>query len=277
MKLPAILCVIASLAGCATAPQDGPEHFTVQIYNAKANRDEHIPVRLHFPTAQAAAKPAVIVMSGCDGELNSGARRLMEKLMADGVLIAELQSMRPFNRGSQCTSNNFCASTRAEEAFKARDVLVRRGLAREDNVGLLGFSHGGWTIAHAIFNETSFPYQPTSPFAVAVAYYPWCVGVFDVRSHDLKVPTLIFGGSEDTWTPWARCLEMEIRTREQSGPDAPKLEMVLYDGATHAFDSEKQTRTVPTHRGTALLKYDKRAASDSQRRALEMFWTHLRK
>lgn len=280
MKTLFIIFITALIVGCASTPQSATD-FTVQIRNTK-NVEEHIPVKLHFPKDQSPNKPAVILMGGCDGSLSHGARELLSLLLKNGVLVAELQSITS-KRGPSCgfvpTVNG---RQRSEEAYKTRDVLVARGLTSEDNVGLLGFSHGGWAIANAMFGDTSSIYTEVKysslnkkPFAAAVAFYPYC-DKLDSTHFKLITPTLMFGGSSDTWTPPSQCELIADLSVKVSDPTIP-LQIKIYEGATHSFDNNKPTRERDTWKGITSMSYDHAATRDSIRRTMAWFDLYLKK
>lgn len=270
-----VLLLAAALGGCATAPQDGPTQFTVASFDGKANKDLHIPVKLHLPDTQAPNKPAVILMGGCDGSVSHGAHNLKNQLVAAGVVVAELQSMAPFGRHGSCQSNKLSGDVRATEAFKAREILVKRGLAAENNVGVLGFSHGGWSVIHAVFGDTSNYFGSKTPFAAGVAFYPHCPAAMNVGSLKLKSPALLMGGAADNWTPFAPCQHLAAMSKDISDPTIP-LNLVEYPNASHSWDNVKGSRTMETEKGTVTLGWDKDASADSIDRAMKFFRSNLK-
>lgn len=274
MRTVLAIILAAFLSACASVPPDGPTNFSIVQFNGKANKDERIPVKLHLPTTQLPSKPAVVLMGGCDGSVSDGARALIELLNGAGVVVAELRSIDV--SGSACTRVSLLGVQRAEQAYRVRDALVERGLADEGNVGLLGFSHGGWAITHAMYADTTSMYSTEykKPFAAAVAFYPHCQ-TLDVRKYDLKTPTLILSGVNDTWTPVEVCERMIDLTKAQSTGNV-ELSLVKYQNATHSFDNNKPARTVPTMKGESYLAYDRDATKDAISRTMEWFAKNLR-
>jgi dienelactone hydrolase len=134
-----------------------------------------------------------------------------------------------------------------------------------NKIGLMGFSHGGWTGLRAV--QSNFPYtvnMETIPFKAAVLFYPSC---YYAQDEDIGIPTLILIGSKDDWTPADRCVELD---RVVSNPEL--LELVVYDGAYHDFDRNKQGyRTYLGH----VLKYDVEATKDAKERTRAFFNKHL--
>lgn len=256
------------------------QDFKIDFNNLKTNKKEQIPVKLHMPDKQLASKPAVIYLSGCDGSISSGGRTVIKKLTALGVLVAELQSVGTGSRFWQnaCTAQqgSLTGSQRAEEAYLTKDELVRRGHANEDNIGIVGFSHGGWTISYTMFMDGTANYstEGKTPFSAAVAFYPYCQ-TNDSATFNLRTPTLMMGGAKDDWTPWERCTHLARTAKRSSTHDHP-LEMVLYQNAPHSWDNLKPFRNGPTHRPEgANLWHDKEATEDSIKRAMNWFEKYL--
>ena len=137
---------------------------------------------------------------------------------------------------------------------------------RAVDIGLIGHSHGGWTVMRSV--------QKSYDLARAraqgrVAYYPSCAPQFD---RDVDVPLLILIGDKDDWTPADRCRQLQA-----AGFTRPELvEAVYYPNAYHSFDSRAPDRTVP---GTASkmhrLAYDPVAAPDAEARTKAFFDKYL--
>jgi dienelactone hydrolase len=272
------MCVFALLVTVSSLVS--AQDFKIDFNNLKTNKKEQISVKLHMPDRQPASKPAVIYLSGCDGSITSGGRTVIKKLTALGVLVAELRSLGTGSRFWQnaCTAQQgfLTGSQRAEEAYLTKDELVRRGHANENNIGIVGFSHGGWTISYTMFMDDTATYSTKgkTPFSAAVAFYPYCQ-TNDSETFNLRTPTLMMGGAKDDWTPWERCTHLARMAKLSSTHDHP-LEMVLYENASHSWDSEKPFRHVPTHKPEgANLWYDKEASEDSIKRTMDWFEKYL--
>jgi dienelactone hydrolase len=154
---------------------------------------------------------------------------------------------------------------RAGDAYGAAIYLKQLPYVDSDNIGLIGFSHGGWTGLRAV--QRNFPYSvnmETIPFKAAVLFYPSC---YYAQDEYIAIPTLILIGSKDDWTPADRCVELD---RAVSNPEM--LELVVYDGAYHDFDRNKQGyRSYLGH----VLKYDVKATKDAKERTKEFFEKYL--
>lgn len=242
------------------------ETISISVYSGIRNANEAVPVKIYAPSKLRNTLPAVLFMGNCAGQTTAAYQTTINELVAKGITVAEIESFqvagRPDNVCEDKTSR-LSGSSRAEEAFLVRDALVAKGLAKIDNVGLLGTSHGGWTITHAIYGDSTGFVKKNVPFKAAVAVYPWC-HTMDVGSYKLQVPTLILIGSNDTWTTPARCVEMQRRTEGEV-----PLTLKIFQGATHSFDSDKPHRTAWTSNGPSFLKFNPDATVESMTMTLE--------
>lgn len=254
-----------TFTSCTSTPSilnfDGSSMLeTIRVYDPKANVERDIGVVLYVPAKQASKKPAVLLMSGCDGSIGRAAQVLVKRLTSEGILVAEVKSIQAF--GNSCRGAvPLLGSARARHIDVARAMLVTKGVAADGNIALLGFSHGGWTIMESVLDRKRW--------AAAVAYYPYCRAL-DMPLGPSVTPTLILVGTADTWTPPAPCNEVV-------GRSPTNFTVATYAGATHAFDYQRETRTVETNNGPSVLSYDPEATADSIERSMAFLLEHLKR
>lgn len=267
------------IVGCAsTGNQLGvPDNTTLSNITIHSSdyikiKDLTVNVKVYKPNAQATAKPAVILLSGCDGKLSEGGETLRANLLRKGVVVAELQSIQA--HGNACNARTITGRQRATETFKARDALVASGLANEDNVGLLGFSHGGWAISVAIFNEGDGTYNPkvTKPFKTAVALYPFCQ-MGESSNYVNKTDTLMLVSRSDKWTPADYCRSLKEYIDDNKA--SKKFHVVDFVNATHAWDVNYSARYIQTNQGLQFMQYNAEVTKASIKMANEWFEAHL--
>ncbi len=198
----------------------------------------HLDAELWQPNGQG-PWPAVVVLHGCDG-MRDNYRVWAQRLRDWGYAALLIDSFGPRGFRNICSRGGLVPpSERLKDAYRGADYL--RGLSdiRPDRIGVIGFSHGGWTVLNLVLRDKMASAQGR-PFAAAVAYYPGC----EHPGSPLVSDTLILMGDQDDWTPVANCRRWESEAR----PDAHWLEMIVYSGARHAFDSDMPLHDYLGHR-----------------------------
>ncbi len=260
------------LVGCATTPSkpfgyDGTAIVeTITVYNVNRSRDVEVDVAIYRPARSNPSQPAVVLLTGCDGGPTQTSTKLVSELGARGVVVAEVMSIQAF--GESCSvTQPLSSARRVEHALLARELLVRRGLAAVDNVGLLGYSHGGSTVLHLILGDFPPGYRgdPT-PFRAAVAFYPHCGTL--TGTGRVQTPAVLLLGSEDNWTLPSSCLRLASAHEGDEG-----VRTVVYHGATHSWDVPGGMRTLGNG---AVLAFDAQATEASARAAGEFLLGRLR-
>jgi dienelactone hydrolase len=96
-------------------------------------------------------------------------------------------------------------------------------------VAAVGFSAGGWVTLSVAETNAFEPFDPPSNlrFRAAAAFNPPCREAVARPG----IPTLIFIGALDDWTPAADCSNKIASW----GNDGPPVELVVYPGAHHGF------------------------------------------
>lgn len=253
--------------------------------------------------------PAVVIMHDCSGlgSRSSGAPlRWAQELVSKGyiALIPDSFTPRGFPDGV-CTvprsrSNAANGYIRAADAYGALAALRKLPYVDGKHIGIMGGSHGGWTTLAAMFA----PIRENDPladakrngFTAAVAFYPGCASRYGawstvrqnntygpVMSHSGVYkpigPVLILIGEKDDWTPAEDCREMVNVSRQAGFP----INIIIYPGAYHSFDSDKPVRydslrtnnSSPSGKG-ATTGGNAAAWSDSKKQVTSFFGQHLK-
>jgi dienelactone hydrolase len=173
---------------------------------------------------------AVLVMHGCNGIFDND-RSWAGRLVGWGYAALLVDSFGPRNQRNVCERGDFIPpAVRAQDAFNAAIYLRTRPDILAEQIGIMGFSHGGATALHAAIAENIPVDRGGRPFQAAVAYYPNCSGGTIVSPFATDVLILI--GKDDDWTPAERCLKTVASRANQPHPPAIKV----YPGAVHGFD-----------------------------------------
>jgi carboxymethylenebutenolidase len=98
---------------------------------------------------------------------------------------------------------------------------------------------------------------PASGFRAALAFYPGCGlhDAFEATPLHPTAPTLVLHGTADEEVSFKRCQNLVQRSRAAGGP----IDIKLYPGATHNFDSPADT--VQRHEANAAATQDAVALS----------------
>lgn len=227
-----------------------------------------IEADLHRP-AGTGPFPAIIILHGSGGP-HPHYDAWGQRLASQGYVAIVPDSFSP--RGSRnimTSTSSVTPHIRLWDVVGAAEYLAEQSFVAKDRIGVIGFSHGGWTIMKLIQEVVM-----ASAYGIkaAVAYYPLCDATADRK---IAVPTLILIGAKDDWTPASRCTALVADSAV-----ARKAELVVYPDAYHSFDIDgQQARYV---QGTSVggkveahyLKTDPDAARDSREKA-EAFFRRL--
>ena len=253
--------------------------------------------------------PAVIIMHDCSGlgpRSSGGPLRWAQELVPQGyvVLIPDSFTPRGFTDGV-CTvpgnrANIANGFVRAGDAYGALTALRKLSYVDGKHIGIMGGSHGGWSTLAAMcasmHEKDPLSDAKRNGFAAAVSLYPNCgarygdwstvrqnkdFGPVVSRSGVYKpiAPVLILIGEKDDWTPAEDCRQMVEVGRKAGFP----LNIIIYPGAYHSFDSDSPVRynalctniSSPSGKG-ATTGGDSAAWSDAKKQVASFFAKHLR-
>ena len=211
--------------------------------------------------------PAIVLAHTCGGV--SEHTTVWGKLLASwGYVTLAPDSFGPRGEKSVCGRGRVVTGQmRVADVAGALDYLNAQPFVRKNDIGLIGHSHGGWTVMRSV--QANFGLAQHG-LRAAVAYYPACSAQFD---RNVSVPTLILIGDKDDWTPAADC-----RSLQAAGFAQPSLvEAVYYPNAYHSFDNRVPDRTITVADGKSHhLGYDSAAAPDAEARTRAFFDKYLK-
>ena len=193
-----------------------------------------------FKPADAGPHPAVVMMHGCggpyasNGKLNSRHRMWGDFLVQHSYAALLLDSFASRGIRELCTikfsERTLKEADRVGDAHAALAFL--RGLpeVKANNIGLLGWSHGGGVTLATIADKS----PAAKGFRAAVAFYPGCTA--RARHADTfhpHAPTLLLIGDSDDWTPAAPCKALVAAVAARGEP----MSIVTYPNTYHNFDN----------------------------------------
>jgi dienelactone hydrolase len=288
-----LMALLVALSGpCIESAHAGTEMRKVEFTSLTAPGApvQRLTGELYLPDG-APNRGAVVLLSGCYG-VEDLHRQWARDLAVAGYAALVVDSLTP--RGVKEVCNDpwlVDVMARAEDAYGAKRFLAEMPETKGKGVALAGWSHGGWTLMHAVYprkKRISDIIKSDGPFAAAIAIYPYC----DV-AEKFALPLLVLIGDADDWTPSSLC-DAAIESSNKSGA-SPPVEYVVYPGATHSFDDpfggdmeaiKAWIATEPP--GTAslepgggfrylghLIRYDAAAHADARSRVLRFLTRHL--
>jgi dienelactone hydrolase len=213
--------------------------------------------------------PAVVVLHGCAGMHDATKQKLADELVAWGYVILLVDSYATRRIDHAC---NWTADAtffrRRPDAHGALDFLGTQTFVDPHRVAAVGFSAGARVaLAVAEPNSVELFASPGSNlrFRAAAAFYPPC----EAATARPAVPTIIFIGALDDWTPAADCTNKIAGW----GSDGPPVELVVYPGTYHGFYYQylQPGRTMFDH----WLEYNGAAADDATHRLHRFLDLHL--
>ena len=244
---------------------------------------------LYRPARMAAARvPAVVMMHGRAGAYSELAKGIYDaatlslrhkawgrQWAAAGYIALLVDGFGPrghpqgFPRGSYASRPEELneVTIRPLDAYGALAYLRSRSDVVADRVGLQGWSNGG-SAAIAAMSVTApgiASPTPSSGFRAALAFYPACglKGLFDDKPFRPYAPVLVFHGTADEEVSYKRCAGLIETSRAHGG----EVEIKIYPGATHSFDSPSRKRQ--------RVDANSIATDDAVERSLRFFARHL--
>ena len=198
--------------------------------------------------------PAVVMLCGCGGlKKKDDAEQQAswaERLVNWGYVTLQVDSFGPRDFDNICTKPNAVNDwLRSMDAFAAKAYLSGLSFVDSDRIGVIGWSHGGWTVMKVVdaFNRD----KDCKPFQAAVAVYPLCAASFK-----RDTPLLILIGAKDDSMP-AKLCESRMDGTLNDGKYEQKL--IIYPNAHHAFDFEGMKKDENSHH----FEYDPETAADA--------------
>lgn len=232
--------------------------------------------------------PAVVGLHGCSGMLTrdrSGVSPLYaqwgQHLKASGFVVLLVDSFTPRKVTSVCgvaqQSDVEPSSVRPRDAYGALLHLQAQPYVRPDRIAVMGWSHGGGTTLYTVAPVARGRPSPLKhDFAAAIPLYPgWCRLNAHGASWKPVMPMLALIAGADDWTPAEPCVALLEGARSAGAA----IDIVVYPGAHHAFDSPAPLRTLdsvklPSGR-LPTVGQDPAARADAYKRTVEFLRARL--
>jgi dienelactone hydrolase len=263
IRLAALICSVVVFSATAAAQQGASQKPVTINDETVGTLRAHQAGSIILPEGKP-PYPAVVVLHGCNG-ISPSTRIWARRLASWGYAALIVDSFTPRGLSNVCSHGmTLSGRDRAADALAAAAYLRSRNDIDPAHIGVLGYSHGGWT-ALAAAREKLVEASGTQPFAAIVAYYPNCSPGTPPLVSDVQILT----GSADDWASATRCTALVER---YAGASAHKPLLKIYPGALHSFDVQRPDRIYFGHR----LAYDAKAAADSFDVTRKFLDSHLR-
>lgn len=212
--------------------------------------------------------PAVILLHGSGG-LSGHHHNWARTLVSWGYVAAVVDSYLPrgYSQGIKERTDVITPYDRVSDIIGTIELLKTMPYVAPNDLGVIGFSHGGWTVMKAVQERV---YLKDYGVKGVVGYYPYCHPTQDVH---IDVPLLILIGEHDTSTPTERCRQLKANLK---GRAAEITEMVIYPDTYHSFDESFSVRPVMLWSSGGGIKphmmgYNAAASADAEKRTRAFF------
>ena len=236
MRCLGCIACAASLYGVSTA-HAAPDYEILRIntFDFRQNRQIRLPNELYLPSGSHKV-PGMVLVHGSGGVTDYRERRYARILRQMGIAALVIDAFRA--RGIRRTINDQSRISSLQmtvDAFHAADELGRRNRVIKTKIGIVGFSKGGTATLYSStrrYLRIAMKHLPSArPFALHVAFYPWC-GNFWRDTTMNGAPVVVLIGGQDTYSGVKPCLEWVRRHRLQGG----NVRSIVYPTARHAWD-----------------------------------------
>ncbi len=201
--------------------------------------------QLRIPQDVPGPLPAVVIVHGSFGVDGRGAA-MAETLNAAGIATLEIDMWSPRSLAGALSRPEHTAET-LPDAFGALRYLAGRPEIDGDRVGITGFSWGGGvsmlTATRRYVREIVG--EGGERFAAHAPFYPVCWAYNHRPGYEFSgltgAPVLLQAGAEDTYDRPSGCPDLVAALPEE---DRRHVRVIVYEGATHAFDRPGPAVTV---------------------------------
>jgi dienelactone hydrolase len=171
-------------------------------------------------------RPAVALVSGCDGFAPSNAPALYERraehLRTLGYIVVFVDYLG--RRGLRTCAGAVTHEDAARDLMSATAWLQSQSAVDPSRITAMGWSYGGRAVLVALAKHA----ERQVGFSRAIVHYPDCRALDPWKT---AVPVLMLLGGDDDMTPAKTCQEVAKRVAVPA-----MVKIVVYPGALHAFD-----------------------------------------
>ena len=208
----------------------------VQIFQGKTEYTDQIYGELQLPSKGAGPFPAMVIMHSSRGIVASiGDWATLFNEM--GVATFVVDSFTP--RGLiESSADQLTFPAGVVDSLRALNILQHEPRIDSTKIGVIGFSRGAIAAMYSSFERyrASVLGADGARFALHIPFYGGCAQYAKTTGS----PILTFIGTEDDFTSPELCRKHAEILRQQG----TKVELVVYEGALHGFDTDFPRQTM---------------------------------
>ncbi len=209
----------------------------VQIFQGETKYSDRIQGELQLPSRGAGPFPAMVIMHsslGINPTIGDWAR-LFNDL---GIATLVVDSFGPRGLGEQSASQ-LSFSAGVVDSLRALKTLQQDARIDSGKIGVIGFSRGAVAAMGAGFERYRAAVLGAGggKFALHIVFYGGCAQY----ARTAGSPILLFQGTQDDFNNLDVCRKFTEFVGRQGTP----IELVVYEGALHVFDTDLPRQSMP--------------------------------
>ena len=209
----------------------------VQIFQGETKYTDRIQGELQLPSRGSGPFPAMVIMHsslGINPTIGDWARLFNDM----GIATLVVDSFGP--RGlSEQSANQLSFPAGVVDSLRALKALQQDARIESGKIGVIGFSRGAIAAMGASFERyrAAVLGADGGKFALHIVFYGGCAQY----ARTTGSPILLFMGTQDDFNNLDVCRKFT----EVVGLQGTRIELVVYEGALHVFDTDLARQNMP--------------------------------
>ncbi|MDB5813605.1 MAG: hypothetical protein JWN23_722 [Rhodocyclales bacterium] len=209
----------------------------IPIFQGKTEYTDHIYGELQLPSKGSGPFPAMVIMHSSRGIVDTiwDWARMFNDM---GIATLVVDSFTP--RGlTESNADRLTFPAGIVDSLRALKVLQQDPRIDANNIGIIGFSRGAMAAMDSSFERYRVGVLGADggKFALHIVFYGGCAQYAKTTDS----PILNFAGTDDDFNNVDVCR----KDAEILSAQGTKIELVVYEGALHGFDTDFPLQTMP--------------------------------